>query len=296
MRQSGLDLLRSESLILSKFLYSIPLFLVYYVILDDRIQRSKYKWVLLLVALLVAFLFKNPFNERRNAIGPIYLSFLLVLFRNRIKSNLIYVFLLILILTIVFPVAQAFTHDRTVVVSNLLQTLKNAVNRFDIQRSFTSLDYDSWSETMATIEYVDTFGITYGRQLIGVLTFFVPRSIWPNKPQGSGYLIGTYLVGYHAMWFTNLSNSFPSEGYINFGLIGVLLFALMLALLSMITDEFEKHNDLRLVFAVYTSFHMVFMLRGDLMSSFAFLAGILTAIYFLPLILSNLTLRITRRS
>jgi len=297
MRQSGLDLLRSESLILSKFLYSMPLFLVYYVVLDDRIQKSKYRWVLLLVALLVAIIFKNPFSEGRNAIGPVYLSFLFAFFRNRIKSNLIYLFLLLLILTIAFPVAQAFTHNKTVVISDLFQTLESAIERFDIRRSFTSLDYDSWSETMATIRYVDTFGVTYGRQLYGALLFFVPRSIWPNKPIGSGHLVASeYLMVQHTMWFTNLSNSFPSEGYINFGLIGVVLFALMLAILSKITDEFEKHNDLRLVFAVYTSFHMVFMLRGDLMSSFSYLVGTLIAIYFLPLILANLRLGINRSS
>jgi len=288
MRQSGLDLLRSESLILSKILYSIPLFLVYYVILDDRIQKSKYKWFLLLVALFVAFLFKNPYNERRNAIGPIYLSFFLVFFRSRFKTNLVYVLLLILILSIAFPIAQAFTHSKTAVIGTLLQTLNSAIERFDIRRSFTSIDYDSWSMAMATIEYVDIFGTTYGRQLAGAFLFFVPRSIWQNKPVGSGHLVATeYLMVQHTMWFTNLSNSFPSEGYINFGLIGVLLFALMLAILSMITDEFEKHNDLRLVFAVFTSFHMVFMLRGDLMSSYAYLVGVLAAIFFVPLLLAN---------
>lgn len=288
MRQSGLNLLRSESLILSKFLYSIPLFLVYYVILDDRIQKSKYRWVLLLAALLVAFIFKNPLNEKRNAVGPIYLSFLFVFFRSRFKTNLVYVLLLLLILSIAFPIAQAFTHNKTVVVSDLFQTLESAIERFDIRRSFTSLDYDSWSMAMATIEYVDIFGTTYGRQLAGAFLFFVPRSIWQNKPVGSGHLVATeYLMVQLTMWFTNLSNSFPSEGYINFGLIGVLLFALMLAILSMITDEFEKHNDLRIVFAVYTSFHMVFMLRGDLMSSFAYLVGALIAIFFIPLLLAK---------
>ncbi len=289
MRESGLDLLRSESLILSKFLYSIPLFLVYYVILDDRIQKSKYKWFLLLIALFVAFLFKNPLNERRNAIGPIYLSFLFVFFRSRFKTNLVYVLLLLLILSIAFPIAQAFTHNKTVVVSDLFQTLESAIERFDIRRSFTSLDYDSWSMAMATtIEYVDLFGPTYGRQLAGAFLFFVPRSIWPNKPIGSGHLVASeYLMVQHTIWFTNLSNSFLSEGYIKFGVVGVLLFAMILALLSVVTDEFEKHNDLRLVFAVYTSFHMVFMLRGDLMSSFAYLVGTLIALFFIPLLLAK---------
>jgi len=81
---------------------------------------------------------------------------------------------------------------------------------------------------------------------------------------------------------------FPAEGYINFGIIGILLFAFILSLISKITDNWYKYNDLRLFFSLFVCFHMVFMLRGDLMSSFAYLIGILLAIFFVPLFLNRI--------
>ena len=84
---------------------------------------------------------------------------------------------------------------------------------------------------------------------------------------------------------------FPGEGYINFGILGIILFAFILALVSKITDKWYKYNDLRLFFSLYVCFHMIFMifmLRGDLMSSFAYLVGNLLAIFFVPLILNKI--------
>ena len=85
--------------------------------------------------------------------------------------------------------------------------------------------------------------------------------------------------------------SFDFKDYINFGILGIILFAFILASVSKITDNWYQYNDLRLFFSLYVCFHMVFMLRGDLMSSFAYLVGNLLAIFFVPLILNKITCR-----
>jgi len=85
--------------------------------------------------------------------------------------------------------------------------------------------------------------------------------------------------------------SFDFKDYINFWILGIILFAFILALVSKITDKWYKYNDLILFFSLYVCFHMVFMLRGDLMSSFAYLVGNLLAIFFVPLILNKITCR-----
>ena len=113
--------------------------------------------------------------------------------------------------------------------------------------------------------------------------------MWPSKPIGSGaFVSANMLMTRYNMWFSNISMPFPGEGYANFGVIGIILFAFILSLVSKLTDEFCKYNDLRLILSLYVSFHMVFMLRGDLMSSFAYLVGILLAIFFVPLFLNRL--------
>lgn len=119
--------------------------------------------------------------------------------------------------------------------------------------------------------------------------------MWPSKPIGSGAFVAeNMLMTRYDFWFTNISMSFPVEGYINFGVIGVILFAFILSLVSKLTDEFYKYNDLRLILSLYVSFHMVFMLRGDLMSSFAYLVGILLAIFFVPLFLNRLNYKASK--
>lgn len=154
--------------------------------------------------------------------------------------------------------------------------------------ALTSLDYDTWSNFMAAIKYSEINSIIYGRQLIGVLLFWDPRSMWPSKPIGSGAFVAeNMLMTRYDFWFTNISMPFPGEGYVNFGVIGIILFAFILSLVSKLTDEFYKYNDLRLILSLYVSFHMVFMLRGDLMSSFAYLVGILLAMFFVPLFLNR---------
>jgi hypothetical protein len=59
----------------------------------------------------------------------------------------------------------------------------------------------------------------------------VPRKIWENKPISSGEFIGNYLRDTYGnkYSFTNLSNPYVSEGYLNFGILGVIMFAIFLA-------------------------------------------------------------------
>jgi len=108
---------------------------------------------------------------------------------------------------------------------------------------------------MAAIKYSEIESITYGRQLVGALLFFVPRSIWPNKPVGSGHFVAeNMLMTRYSFWFTNISMPFPGEGYINFGILGIILFAFILALVSKITDNWYQYNGLRLFFSLYVCF------------------------------------------
>ena len=93
-----------------------------------------------------------------------------------------------------------------------------------ISGAFESLHYDAFSNVLATLEYVEINGISFGYQLLGVILFFIPRSIWVSKPTSTGELIGEYLMNTTPRDYSNLSNAIVSEGYINLGIIGVVLF------------------------------------------------------------------------
>lgn len=77
---------------------------------------------------------------------------------------------------------------------------------------FTELHFDSYQNSLNII--INNL-ITYGEQLLPVLFFYVPASIWINKPKGSSYLLADKL---NYSGFSNVAIGFFGEGYINLGL------------------------------------------------------------------------------
>jgi hypothetical protein len=136
-------------------------------------------------------------------------------------------------------------------------------------------DYDAWSSLCRVVQYADTHGSTNGKQLMGVALFFVPRSVWPSKPIGSG----AYLFNELGLGFNNVACTFLAEGYINFGIIGSLVFASLIAVVIARYDGWYWRRGGRIRFTLPRLFYFVsigmlfFILRGDLLSSFAYTVG-----------------------
>ncbi|MDD2495188.1 MAG: O-antigen ligase [Tissierellia bacterium] len=123
--------------------------------------------------------------------------------------------------------------------------------------------------------------ITWGRQLLGVIFFWIPRSLWPNKPIGSG----AYLAEEKSLIFSNISCNYFGEGFINFGFAGILFFVIFLAYITASFDKmywtisvYKKNNYFNVIYYILLGL-LFFMLRGDLMSSFAFTIGFMFSIW-----------------
>jgi hypothetical protein len=80
-------------------------------------------------------------------------------------------------------------------------------------------DYDSLVQVGNSWALVQSYGLDVGRQMSGVVAFFVPRSIWPDKPIDTGSVLARY-INYPN---ENLSAPLWGEFYVNFGILGVLL-------------------------------------------------------------------------
>jgi hypothetical protein len=75
------------------------------------------------------------------------------------------------------------------------------------------------------------------------------------------------------MDFTNISCPLVAEGYINFGVLGIILSAVVFAYVVANFDvKFYRYSKLTFVKLFYPVFLglVFFVLRGDLMSSFAY--------------------------
>ncbi|MCY6484381.1 hypothetical protein OW763_08425 [Clostridium aestuarii] len=281
---------KSTSLIINKYFFMLPFFLFTYYL---YIYKNKFKNRKVLINLVVFFLLfafiKNPFLEKRNAIGPLYLTILFYLNRKKLNTRKFLLKLLILFI-IFFPASTIITHSeyglRDIINGNV-QIIKGIMN-INYSEQFNTLHYDAWSNFIATVDFVKNNGITKGHQLLGSMLFFIPRNIWNNKPESTGIVIGNYLINYYGMWFNNLSNPFPSEGYINFGLIGMILFALVLAKLGITCKKYFEIGGYYEVISFYITFHLIFLMRGDLMNGIAYLSGVIFAIHFTPKIIDEI--------
>jgi hypothetical protein len=260
---------------------------IYYV---KKVKKTKNFYIILFITIALLILvigIKNPLTEKRNALGPIYITIIFLLIPKLLNTNFKILIFLFFSMIIVFPTVSLITHSSY----SLDQMLNNPkliykqIGSHGIVNTFTTLNYDAYTNFSATIEYVEGNHLSYGHQLSGGLFFFVPRKIWTNKPVSSGEFIGNYLrVNYGKPGsFTNLSNPFISEGYLNFGLLGIILFAILLAFfMTRMVNWINGDNPLKIAASFYASIHLIFFLRGDFTNGYAFLLASFIVILLIP--------------
>ncbi|MBN2423831.1 MAG: O-antigen polysaccharide polymerase Wzy [Calditrichaceae bacterium] len=272
------------NLIISRTLFMLPLSVV---ILSWYYRKTKKIFLaLFFISLILLIFLKNPFTDKRNAIGAIYLCILFFMFPVFFKTNFRTFIFLFTIMVILFPLSSIFTHSMfgfALFSEKPIELIIYEFTKSDLLDEFNRLDYDTWSEFNTTIEYVNINGISYGKQLGNALLFFIPRAIWPGKPLNSGFEIGNYIMNNYPLNYNNLSESYVAEGYINFGIIGILIYPIILSISIIYMSNWLKSKDiLKKTTTIYFSFHLVFLLRGDFTNGFVYFIGTYIAVYLIP--------------
>lgn len=264
----------TSSLILT-VLIRVPVFitflfaLILYLDKENKniLLKSNFRLFLLVLFLgILTLITNNPISTSRYWVGTIYLGTFFTLIKwDKLTQTWLVLFILSLML-IIFPYADVFR------------------NSLDAELNFTPLvqimsgkgDYDSFQQVMNVIKFTSIEGFSLGMQLLGVLFFWVPRSIWPTKPIGTGATVSEAL----GFSFTNVSAPLWAEFYINFSIIGVILLFIIYGYVSarlQIKYELSKKmkgvNFYRLFVPIFTAYQL-FLLRGDLLSSFSYLAPV----------------------
>lgn len=257
-------------MIVRKFLLFLPsatlLILLHETLRSGRKLLFSRVCVLLLLGVLVAVT-ENPLTEKRNGLGPVYLSLIFIFFESQLRSRNRRLILLIASMVVVFPAITVFTHGHSelssVRLDSVLDTLKD---------HYFSTHYDAWANIYTSVEMAGRQGIHWGQQLLGSILFFVPSSLWHTKPLATGIAIANYLISNYSMWFTNLSAPVVAEAYIDFGAIGVALYAIALAWLVARMNRFDMTGRKWASFPmmVYGAFFLMFALRGSLMIAIAY--------------------------
>ncbi|UKM65592.1 O-antigen polysaccharide polymerase Wzy [Flavobacteriaceae bacterium GSB9] len=284
-------------LIRKKVLFLIPLgaiaLIFRYLKKNRKITTNTFISYLMLIILLSFLLFfKNPLTEKRNALGPIYITLIYLFYPKLINTNSKFFLFSFVSMIIFFPLVSALTHvDAN--LSEIIQRpniiVEDFTNHGGIVNAFSTLHYDAFPNIVATVSYVGKEGLSLGYQLLSGLLFFIPRSLWSTKPLSTGEFIGNFLMENHEFTYNNLSNPLVSEGYVNFGILGVVLMSILLSYVVAIFISWLKSNDtLKEVIAFYFSVHLIFLLRGDFANGFAYFVGTFIGVYFIPKLLERI--------
>lgn len=264
-------------LLRKKFLYNIPLAtLLYTTTLNYKSNRQRLLLTIVILGLVI--LTKNPLLEKRSGLGPTYLMLLYILRPEIFKSNLRILATFVSIFIVLFPLSSILTHSSIYTWDRFIEVPISSI----ILEHFNSLHYDAWSNVDSAVRYTQDVGFRYGLQITGVILFFVPRFIWIDKPVATGHLVGEYLIDTYSMWFDNLSSPIISEAYVDFGIIGVIFYGALLAIIiKQINNNSQNKNTLIRYTSIYIAFSLMFVLRGSLMASYSYICGsIFTFVYF----------------
>jgi hypothetical protein len=241
----------------------LPFFIFCYAATEIKGSRAL-KTALFVLMILTIF----PTGVSRYLVGMVYIPVML-LYITRLRDARAFSMAFLVGLLVVFPFLDQFREFSSIDSIRLLPT----------SEFFIAAHFDAYENFASSID----FGfISDGRQLLGVLLFYVPRAFWADKPVGSGQQMADD-SGY---LFNNISMPYLGEGYINFGLFGVLVFAYVL---SVAIGEVDRRFNGRVrpthkirfpdTLYLYLLGALFFLLRGDMLSSVAYItAGI--AVYY----------------
>lgn len=236
-------------------------------------QTGTREWPLIGLTVIVGLALAvtiNPISNARYVFGTAALAVaaLFGLFATPRRFRLTAIMWLI-VLILVFPLMDAFRYSTD-------GELKSRT----LTESLSSPDFDAYAQINNTLLYVEREGLTQGRQAAGVLLFWVPRSLWPDKPRDTGILIAE-TRGYE---FKNLSAPIWAELYINGGWALLVIGMLGLGVLVRSQDKRIEDSLQRArapsILACILPFYLMIVLRGSLLQAMSYLFAILSCAVF----------------
>ena len=225
-------------------------------------QTMRLNMALLFVIGILLFNTLNPISTARYLSGTALLAAAAAfgLFASAARFRLV-IFGFIAALLVIFPVMDAFRY--TFKARNLAIT--------DPIEAFLAPDYDSFAQIMNGWLITQREGIDIGRQLVGVILFWVPRPLWPEKPVDTG----TFIANSRGYVVTNLSAPLQIEVFVNGGFILLILVMFVAGYLVYAWDT-NVERELALshmpsVLGCILPFYTLILLRGSLLQAMPYL-------------------------
>jgi hypothetical protein len=230
----------------------------------------------ILLAVVAGFMLSiiNPFNTARYQVGAVMIMALLFFCRGRFPAAFSYVGMALYMYAIM----------------PMMNLLREGVAGMQGQKvvigvDYNTLDYDCFSMFAFAVYRTGIDGFTYGKFICSSVLFFLPRSWWPDKPMPSSSDLGQYLMRHHSGWFDNLSCPPMGDGYMDFGIAGVLcmgaLFAYLLERSDQVIDNWSQMTIVRRGMAAAFVAFIPILLRGSLGAVMGFVIAPLVVLFII---------------
>lgn len=212
---------------------------------------------LIAVGVAVLLTVVNPLSSARYSLGTVlfalavYAGALLTLARVRAALAAALAGLIFL-----FPLADAFRRPEV-----------NLVRNGFFGEYQGNPDYDAFWQVANAFSYDLDRLVEPGRQALGSILFWVPRSLWPDKPVDTGILLAQYR-GYR---FENLSAPLWAEFLVNGGIVALIAGFLLVGYFLRVMDNrllpaFQASGYWAIVGAIFPVY-MTILLRGSLLQA-----------------------------
>ena len=238
----------------------------------------RFKWkrdniVQLTLAFVLLAIGCSPIGMPRFEAATVYIAVIVLAFPKLAKRR-IFLYGFIFAFIVMFPLLDVFRYNLfgTVSVGASLQKIGENVVDYYLTGNF-----DAFVMTQKTFDYCSANGFTLGHQLLGSALFWVPRSLWLSKPLSTAALVQNSF-GYYGVE-ANVSSCFIAEAYVDFGIVGVIIYSIVLGTITHYIDNrinlmvMKNEFDLEDILWVLMPTLFFFMMRGALMSTFGFAAS-----------------------
>jgi hypothetical protein len=277
--ENALDIENSTiNFLVRKFLTALPAMICTMYLLIVKRKNTVLIKMGIIITLLFSVCSNFPTSTTRYWMGTIFIGIAFAAFVSRKESRIVD-YGIVFGLLVVFPIFYMF---KTLTITDLF--IGN-VQFSGIVNSFNTVDFDAFTIVARAVRYVRENGITWGNQLLNIVLFFIPRGIWTSKPITTNVLIASA----QNQKYTNLSCPLVAEGYVNFGIVGVVLYCIVYAKINRALDDIywlysqdEKVNIINMLYP-FLCVIALYINRGPLQPAF-----IQTIALILPLIVINL--------
>lgn len=262
MVEKGISIDLPRAIGVGSFLFTVGLFF------QQRQRKKRFSIGLIFIAILVFstnFIINFPLSLPRFWFFGFFLSLIFIIFPLRtVMSRATFIVMFSIAQFTIFPWFSLITRNSTGLRNLNIETIRNYLLHGD---------FDTFQQMVNITLYLNEVGFQYGKSLLSVALFFIPRSLW-EKAEPLGPAAAEYM-GYP---YTNLSAPIHAELYADFGLISLIIGMLILGIMIRRLD-YTYHRlamlgkiEVNIIFVSTIAGFMLIILRGSLLGIIASLA------------------------